>query len=134
MTTAARIARGFTLIEVMVALLVLGIALPALMSQVLSQVEASAHLRDKTLAAWVASDQLAQLRLQHFMQGTLPVGIQTGERELAQQTWHWTMQIEATELPGIVRQTVTVGLQAEEGLASFSGYSYPRLRPGSIAP
>ena len=38
--------KGFTLIEVMVALLVVGIALPALMVQITAQVDGSAYLRD----------------------------------------------------------------------------------------
>lgn len=125
--------RGFTLVEVMVALLVLGIALPALLSQIVTQVDASAYLRDKMLAAWVAQDQLEQLRLQQSLQGRMAVGEIEGERRLAQRDWYWTVVTEATPMPGILRQTVAVALVEGEPLLSLSAYTLPRaLVPGPV--
>ncbi len=47
---------GFTLIEIMVALLVITIALGAVINTTTSSVETGAYLRDKTLALWVAQN------------------------------------------------------------------------------
>jgi len=122
---SGRSTSGFTLIEVMVALLVLGIALPALMAQIISQLDASAHLRDRTLASWVAKDQLQRLRLQ------LPADVAAysvegealrGERQLAGRTWFWRMEQEATAMPGMVQHTVSVGLEGDTALVSLSSW------------
>ena len=56
--------RGFTLIEVMVALMVIAIALPALLGALYRQVDGSAYLRAKSIAQWVASNKLTENRIQ----------------------------------------------------------------------
>lgn len=111
---------GFTLIEVMVALLVLGIALPALLGQMVTQLDASAQLRDRTLAAWVARDELERARLNRIRgQGEAP---QSGERSLAGRTWYWHMDEAASGMNGIVKQTVHAGLGENDPLVSLSAW------------
>lgn len=117
---------GFTLVEVMVALLIIGLALPALLSQLMSQVDATAHLRDKTLAGWIARDQLERLRLQQRFTGQEPNLAQSGRRQLAGREWEWSMETEATAMPGIMKQTVHAGLAGAEPLLSLSAYQVPR--------
>ena len=56
-------ARGFTLVEVMVALAIVAIALPALLMALYQQIDDTAYLRDKTLAYMVAENKLAEIRL-----------------------------------------------------------------------
>ncbi len=55
--------RGFTLLEVLVALAVLAIAMAALIKTGGENTRSAAYLRDKTLAQWVAMNVIAEQRL-----------------------------------------------------------------------
>jgi general secretion pathway protein I len=58
-------ARGFTMIEVLVALAIIAIALAASLRAVGSLAASEADLHDRLLAGWSADNALAQLRLAH---------------------------------------------------------------------
>jgi len=60
---APRRSCGFTLLEVLIALLVLALALLALMRTAAVQVDNFAALRERTLAGWLAQDLLTETRL-----------------------------------------------------------------------
>jgi general secretion pathway protein I len=98
-------ARGFTLVEVMVALFVVAVALPALMFQLGTQLSSSAVLQDKTLATWVAQDQLALHSLQSVASAASDA---QGERLLAGREWPWQLSTQTTPVPGMVRKTLSV--------------------------
>lgn len=102
---APKLTQGFTLIEVMVALFVVAVALPALMFQLGTQLSSTGVLRDKTLASWVAQDQLAMHRLQSAANASDEL---QGERLLAGRQWPWLLSTEATPVPGMVRQILSV--------------------------
>ncbi len=57
--------RGFTMIEVLVALAIIAIALAASLRAVGSLAASEADLHDRLLAGWSADNTLAQLRLAH---------------------------------------------------------------------
>jgi general secretion pathway protein I len=92
---------GFTLVEVMVALFIVALALPALMFQIGSQVNTVSELRDRTVASWVAQNQLALLDL-----SMLPVN--QGQIDMSGQQWLWQISAEPTAVPGLQRYTVEV--------------------------
>jgi type II secretion system protein I len=54
---------GFTLVEVMVALAIVALALPALLLTLDQQIDGTAYLRDRSLAQIVASNRLTEVRL-----------------------------------------------------------------------
>jgi len=56
---------GFTLLEVMVALVIVGTALGASLRAVGSLTQNSSDLRAATMATWSAENRLAQIRLAH---------------------------------------------------------------------
>ncbi|WP_415774468.1 type II secretion system minor pseudopilin GspI [Paraburkholderia sp. J94] len=62
---APRAARGFTMIEVLVALAIVAIALAASLRAVGSLAASEADLHDRLLAGWSADNALAQLHLSH---------------------------------------------------------------------
>ena len=58
-----RSSRGFTLLEVLVALAIVALGMAALMAALTSAADATGHLRDKSFAEWVALNRLAEVRL-----------------------------------------------------------------------
>ena len=58
-----RCCRGFTLIEVLVALTIAAIALAAVSRSIIQAIDISTALRDRQLALWVAQNQLARIRI-----------------------------------------------------------------------
>ena len=55
--------RGFTLLEVLVALVIVGVALGASLRAVGSLTQNSSHLRAAMMATWSAENRLSQIRL-----------------------------------------------------------------------
>ena len=63
-TGARRIQRGFTLLEVLVALVIVGTALGASLRAIGSLTQNSSGLRASMMAAWSAENRLVQIRLE----------------------------------------------------------------------
>lgn len=61
--------RGFTLIEVLVALTIAAVALMAALRATGSLAQSSEELRLRTLAQWSAENQLSELRIQNELPG-----------------------------------------------------------------
>ena len=105
--------RGFTLVEVMVALAVVSVALPALLFALSQQIDGTAYLRDKALANMVANNKLAELRLLTAARSDLFSGRDSGSEELAGREWHWWLETEGTEVAGFFRVQIDVAADAE---------------------
>ncbi len=105
MMNTIKVLKGFTLLEVMVALAVLALGMAAVIKTVTTTTSNTIHLRDKTFAYWVAQNQLAEIEL---TTGSPKTGYTDGEEELAGLTWYWTRKIESTEDPDTNRVELTV--------------------------
>ena len=108
---------GFTLVEVMVALAVVAVALPALLLTLSQQLDGLRYLEDRTQAQWVAANRLAELRLVAGAKGSLQTGRVSGTEELAGRSWYWWSEGVETEVPGFFRYEIVVSDQ-EDGEAS----------------
>lgn len=82
---------GFTLIEVMVALLVLALAMSALQLRIGQTIDSAAYVRDKTIAQWVALNQLELLRVAARFGNPPPEQQLTGTATMAGRTWYWVI-------------------------------------------
>jgi general secretion pathway protein I len=101
----SRSGRGFTLVEVLVALMIIAMGLAALMLTVSSTARTSGYLRDKTLAQWMALNRLSEVRLNltKFGQST-----DTGEVYFANRTWHYDTRYFDTSIATMRRVVVRV--------------------------
>ena len=89
----ARSDRGFTLIEVLVALVIIAVALGAIMSASGSQARQTAYLKHKTLAHWVAMNEMTRLQLE----GTWPaIGEKKGSSSMVGIEWFWSRTVKET--------------------------------------
>jgi general secretion pathway protein I len=100
-----RAARGFTLIEVLVALVIVAVGMAAVMSALSSAANTVSFLRDETFANYVALNKIATLRLA----GQIPqTGNSDGDVDYANRSWHWRQEVASTQIPGVVRIDVKV--------------------------
>jgi general secretion pathway protein I len=88
--------RGFTLLEVLIALAIVALAVGALLGTVTSSASNVIYLKDKTLAEWVALNRLTEIRIAQQMPDK---GRRTGNTEMGGMRWQW--EEEVTELPTV---------------------------------
>jgi general secretion pathway protein I len=100
-------ARGFTLIEVLVALMIVAVGLTALLVAVNGTARTSGFLRDKTLGQWIALNRLSEVRLNvvKFGQNT-----DTGELDFGSRKWHYDTRYFDTSVASMKRVVVRVYL------------------------
>jgi general secretion pathway protein I len=99
-----RAPRGFTLIEVLVALVIVALGMSALLESLGSAADTATWLRDKSFAQWIAFNQLTTLRLS----GTLPTaGTTSGELDYAGRHWRWRQVVTTMGFPGLFRIDVS---------------------------
>jgi len=87
-------AKGFTLIEVMVALTIIAISLGALLNTSGTQANSVSYLKQKSFAHWVALNEMTQLRIEKAFPS---VGEKTGSSDMAGHQWYWTRTTIKTE-------------------------------------
>lgn len=97
--------RGFTLVEVLVALLVFGLIATAAAEVGSQYISSYERIRDKTLAGWIADNRINELRLQE----NLPeISENTDDLDYGPSRWQVTTAVLGTEDPAILRVEVTV--------------------------
>lgn len=102
-----RPARGFTLIEVMVALVVVTLGMTAVYMQLSQYASNAIYLRDKTLASWIGSNTVTELSIQTSWP---ELGDETIEVPFADRLWAVTIEIIETEVESLRRADVSVAL------------------------
>lgn len=113
---------GFTLIEVLVAVLIFGLIATAAAEVGSSYIGSYESIRDKTLASWIAENRITELRLQESIPG---VSEDTDNIEYANRKWQVETVIIATEDPHIRRANVVVSQKRnnyERRLIELSGF------------
>jgi general secretion pathway protein I len=97
--------RGFTLVEVLVALVIVAAGAAAVLSSLNTAAASAVYLREKTFAQWIAANRIAETRL---LTNPPQNGTTEGELDYAGQRWHWRQQITNAAMPGLRRIDVSV--------------------------
>jgi len=112
---------GFTLIEVLVALVIVGTGLMAIVSAVTSSAKVTSAVEQKMLASWVAANRYAELRLHT---ASFSVGINTDSVEMGGQRWRYQQNISETDDPDVYAVQIEVYLESNPELLQVSVFSY----------
>lgn len=99
--------RGFTLIEVMVALTIVVLGMAAVWSGSSQATINASRLQKKTFANWIAMNRLAEMRLERSWP---EVGRSDGDVEFANQEWRWFANVTQTQVEDMRRVEVSVTL------------------------
>jgi general secretion pathway protein I len=115
---------GFTLIEVMVALTIIAISLGALLSTSGTQANSATYLKQKTLAHWVALNELAEIDANDTFPDT---GEKKGSTSMANHDWYWirkTTKLADSNNRREVVFTVFSDKNYEYNLTTLTGYAH----------
>jgi general secretion pathway protein I len=126
--------RGFTLIEVVVALAIVAIGMLAVFKTIGDTVNNVSTLRDRSFAAWIADNRITELRLS----GQMPSVDETeGNLEYAGRRWHWVARVSQTPVEGLRRIDVNVRREddaPDSSLISMAGFIGATATSTGISP
>jgi general secretion pathway protein I len=120
--------RGFTLIEVMVALTIVALSLTAIAASMNQMIDAANTMRDRTYASWIAQNKITEMRLS----GTIPeVSTTSGELEYARTDWAWTAVVSESGVENLMRVDVSVSHAGSEYVVrTVTGFVGEPVPPG----
>lgn len=96
--------RGFTLLEMMVAMTILAVGMGAIIKASAGSARNASILRDKEVARWVALNKLTELQV---LQEWSTSG-KKGEVNMLNATWYWSTRIQKVQDPDLRRIDVEV--------------------------
>lgn len=113
--------RGFTLIEILVALAIVAVALAAGMRALAQSTNSATMLKQRTLALWVAQNRLAEAQL---APASVAASARDGEATQAGARFLWHESISGTPNASFRKIEVTVSDPEQPGytLAQLAGY------------
>jgi general secretion pathway protein I len=106
---------GFTLLEVRVALAIFALVAASVLTATARSLQTASRLEDKTLAMWIADNQLSEMQL---AQSPVADGRDQGEVEFAEGRWLCQSEVQATSEADMRRVTLWVAPMAQDRSAA----------------
>jgi len=124
---------GFTLIEVMIALVIVALGMMGISKAINDYTVAATYVEEKTLASWIATNKLTELSVAPTWP---PVGDYEEDVEFAGQQWRCEIVVEETPVTNLHRVDVSVRLLAdpERVVHKVSALIEPPAPPGFLPP
>ncbi|HSG96513.1 MAG TPA: type II secretion system minor pseudopilin GspI [Woeseiaceae bacterium] len=121
--------RGFTLIEVVVALAIVGFAMASVAGVMNRMISDAGALRDRTYASWIAQNKIAEIRLS----GVMPeVSTTSGELDYGNGRWFWRAVVAETTIENFRRVDVSVSYaESDYVVRTVTGFVGLPVPPGS---
>lgn len=124
----SRSSRGFTLLEVMIALVIVALSLTAVAASMSQMIFNSKMMRDRTYASWIAQNRIAEIRLAPT---TPDVGASNGEVQYANVDWTWRAVVSETGVDDLYRIDVSVSFAgSDDNIRTVTGFVGPPGAPG----
>ncbi len=106
-----RLQKGFTLVEVMVALTIVAFSLTAIAASMNQMIDAANAMRERTYASWIAQNKITELRLANVIP---EVSSTSGEVEFANSEWSWEAVVSETGIENFYRVEVSISHAGSE--------------------
>ena len=124
---------GFTLLEVLVAMVIVAVGMMGVHKLLNEYVKTSAGIEERTLASWIATNKLTELAIGPTWP---PLGDYDEEVEFANRQWRCEVLVSETEVTNLRRVDVAVFLvtDPERVVRKVSALIEPPAPPGFLPP
>lgn len=106
-----KLKQGFTLLEVLVAMVIFGTTVTFLLQNLNEQQRAHSEIGIKTVAHWVAMNKMAETRMQKSWPN---IGVTRGEIEMRHRKWYWLQTVSKTTEKQLRQIEIEVRLEEED--------------------
>ena len=124
----ARGDQGFTLLEVMVALVIISLSLAGVAGSMGQMIDTANTMRDRTYASWIAQNKITEMRVS----GIVPeVGESSGDVDYANTIWVWSADVSETGIENLFKVEVSVSFPGDElPVRKVTGFIGEPIAPG----
>lgn len=118
--TISRRSKGFTLIEVMVALAIAALGLAAVAASVSQMIDSATSMQQRTYADWIAQNRIIEMRLANVLP---EVSSTTGEVQYAGIEWGLRTTVSETGIENLYRIDVAVSFAgSDNAIRTVTGF------------
>lgn len=120
--------RGFTLIEVMVALVIVAFSLTTVAASIGQMIDTANTMRERTYASWIAQNKIVEMRLANVVPD---VNATSGEIDYANTSWAWRAVVGETGVENLFRVDVTISYPgSDDEIFTVTGFIGEPVIPG----